>query len=269
MSSDSASASASSAQLEAYNFYRALTRTAANSQVEQPGTEPNFGGSLLYIGELDAHGSAMVIAGNVSGCATLAATADLAAQKQAIRDGSVDFVVTSLDEALRILKNEIRKKATVAVCVGLAPTDVEREMLERGVVPDLVFAELPDEHRGAPKFGFDSHEIQLPQPDRNQACLEWRVAQGAVRWMAKVDAIALECLRPDPSAHRWIRLSPRYCGRSAQGRRVLCCAPELATRIVEGFDAAIRDRAIGTEVSGSLIIGDETKMFRSSPVGPA
>ena len=78
----------------------------------------------------------------LSGCATLAATADLAAQKQAIRDGTVDFVVTSLDEALRILKNEIRKKATVAVCVGWRLLTVEREMLERGVLPDLVFAEL-------------------------------------------------------------------------------------------------------------------------------
>ena len=42
----------------------------------------------------------MVIAGNVSGCATLAATADLAVQKLVIRDGVVDFVITSLDEAL-------------------------------------------------------------------------------------------------------------------------------------------------------------------------
>jgi hypothetical protein len=43
----------------------------------------------------------------------------------------------------------------------------------------------------------------------------------------------------------------------------------LATRIVEGFDAAIRDRAIGTEVWGSLIAGGVTKMFRSSPAGAA
>ncbi|WP_348262686.1 hypothetical protein P8935_23210 [Telmatobacter sp. DSM 110680] len=269
MSSDFASASTNSVPLEAYNFYRALTRTALNPQAERSETEPNFGGSLLYVGELDAHGSAMVIAGNVSGCATLAATADLAAQKQAIRDGTVDFVVTSLDEALRILKNEIRKRATVAVCVGLAPSAVEREMLERGVLPDLVFAGLPNEHRVLPKFGFDAHEIQLPEQDSNQACLEWRVAQGAGRWMANLDAIALECLRLDSYVHRWIRLAPRYCGRGAQGQRALCCEPELAARIVEGFEAAIRGRVIGTEVSGSLSIGGETKMFWLSPAGAA
>ncbi len=51
--------------------------------------------------------------------------------------------MTSLDEALRILKNEIRKRETVAVCVAAAPETVEREMLERGVLPDLLPPALP------------------------------------------------------------------------------------------------------------------------------
>ena len=34
-----------------------------------------------------------------------------------MRDGVIDFLVTSLDEALRILKNEMRKRTAVAVCV--------------------------------------------------------------------------------------------------------------------------------------------------------
>ena len=56
-------------------------------------------------------------AANIAGAASLSATADVATQKQAIRDGVVDFLVTSLDEAARILKNEIRKRQPVAVCV--------------------------------------------------------------------------------------------------------------------------------------------------------
>jgi urocanate hydratase len=263
------SASADPLQLEAYSFYYALTQTAANPSFDIPGSEPNLGGNLLYAGELDSQGSAMVVAGNVAGCATLAATADLAAQRQSIRDGAVDFVVTSLDEALRILKNEIRKKAAVAVCVGLAPSEVEREMLERGVLPDLVFAGLPDKHRNAPQFGFDSHEIQLTRPDRSRAYLEWRVAGPSVRWMAKLDAIALEYLRYDAWAHRWIRLSPRYFGRNTQGQRGLYCDPESAGQIVKGFGTAVQGGAIGTEVSATLIIGGETKLFQFSPSGAA
>ena len=129
--------------LAAYKFYFALTQAmdAERSSGQAPSQdpklepipEPGLGGRLLWAGELDGSGRAIVVAGNISGVATLAATADSNAQKQAIRDGIVDFLVTSLDEALRILKNEIRKRQTVAVCVGSAPDLIQREMLERGV----------------------------------------------------------------------------------------------------------------------------------------
>jgi urocanate hydratase len=99
--------------------------------------ETGLGGKLFYAGELDGEGRALVVAANIAGAASLVATADRAAQKQAIRDGVADCLVNSLDEALRILKNQLRKRETVAVCLGLAPEAVEREMLERGVLPDL------------------------------------------------------------------------------------------------------------------------------------
>jgi urocanate hydratase len=267
-------ASADYLLLQAYHCYAALTQTAThpNHRAEALDAEPNLGGNLLYAGELDVHGCAMVIAGNVAGCATLAATANSAAQKQAIREGTVDFVVTSLDEALRILKNEVRKKATVAVCVGLAPSDIEREMLERGVLPDLVAKGAWDENRGAAKFGVDAREVRCIQPDRSQAFpdrngafLDWRVAQASIRWMSKLDAIALECFRSDVWARRWIRLSPRYCGRSAQGQRLLYCDPDEAALILDGFENAVRDGAIATEISGTLRTGGKTKLFRFFP----
>jgi hypothetical protein len=126
----------------AFNFvshveraYAGLMQTGAARLSAAAGKEPDLGGKLLYAGELDDAGRELVVAGNIAGAASLAASADLSAQKQAIRDGVVDFLVTSLDEALRILKNEIRKHETVAVCVGAAPDAVEREMLERGGLP--------------------------------------------------------------------------------------------------------------------------------------
>src|ERR1700687_4760167 len=94
LASDPAPATSNSLQLEAYGLYCALVRGAASVNAVNRKAEPSLGGKLLYAGELDAHGCAMVIAGNVSGCATLAATADLAVQKLVIRDGVVDFVVT-------------------------------------------------------------------------------------------------------------------------------------------------------------------------------
>src|SRR5512140_2673187 len=80
----------------------------------------NLGGRLLYVGELDEPGSALTVASNIAGGATLAASAQPAALRQALREGVIDFLVNSLDEALRILKNEVRKREPVAVAVSLA-----------------------------------------------------------------------------------------------------------------------------------------------------
>src|SRR5438067_12822783 len=90
-----------------------------------PDSEADLGGKLLYAGELDDDGRALIAAANIGGAASLCATANAREQKQAVRDGIVDFLVTSLDEALRILKNEIRKRTTVAVCIGAPTAEIE------------------------------------------------------------------------------------------------------------------------------------------------
>ena len=265
MASDPASATSDRLQLDACALYRALTSGATSVNGCDQEKEPALGGKLLYAGELDSHGRAMVIAGNVSGCATLATTAEPTVQKLVIRDGVVDFVVTSLDEALRVLKNEVRKRATVAVCVSEAPSIVEREMIERGVLPDLVFAGVPGEERRMPHFGVRSREIRGAERESSQAVITWQVAQAPARWMAKLDETALGCLASDWRAQRWIRLSPRYCGRMAQAQRALYCDPESAEKIIAGFMARVRAGEIETEVAASLLIDGETKLFRLSP----
>src|SRR5580698_3492686 len=88
-------------------------------EAAQPG--PHLGGKLFYAGALTEPACAVTVAANIAGAATLAASDDRHAAKQAMRAGQVDFLVNSLDEALRILKNEIRKRETVAVCVTATP----------------------------------------------------------------------------------------------------------------------------------------------------
>ncbi len=210
-------------------LYAGLLRTA-RAAVDEPG----LGGKLLYAGELDAEGRALLVAANIAGTASLAATADGIAQKQAIRDGVADFLVTSLDEALRILKNEVRKHETVAVCIAADPEVVEREMEQRGVVADLPRLVKGDAGSGV--------------------LLTWRVESAPAQWLPKVDAIILDCLGSDQSfearlARRWLRLAPRYLGRMAQGWRVLRCERELAEQIVASVRSAIDRGDIGAEVS--------------------
>ena len=95
--------------LQVERFYAGLISVA------EWGAQAGLGGKLLYAGQLDGEARALLVAANIAGAASLVATADVTAAKRAMRDGVVDFLVTSLDEALRILKNELRQRQAVAV----------------------------------------------------------------------------------------------------------------------------------------------------------
>jgi urocanate hydratase len=266
---DPAPANADSLQLEAFCLYRALMRGAASACAGEQDAEPNLGGRLLYVGELDVPSRGMVIAGNVAGCATLAVAEDPMVQKLAMRDGVVDFVVTSLDEALRIFKNEIRRRNAVAVSVTAEPDTVEREMLARGVLPDLLFAGGREERRKVCHFGPGEQEVLADMPDASIAWINWQVERAPGQWMQRLDAIAMECLAEDRQASRWIRLGPRYFGRAAQAQRALYCDALPANEILRRFGEAVGSGAIGTEVSMGLRIRDETRVFQFAPAAEA
>jgi urocanate hydratase len=217
------------------------TQSTANS-------EAGLGGKLLYAGELEAAGRALLVAGNIGGAASLAATADQAAQRQAIRDGVADFLVTSLSEALRILKNQIRKRETVAVCIASAPETVEQEMLERGVLPDLLRPanEFPAH---SPFVSQGARQLSPPAMGKDSILLTWRVASAPALWLPKLDAIATDCLQPAAwSARRWLRLSPRYLGRMAQGVRLICCDREFKAGFIGKARTQVERGEIGVPV---------------------
>ena len=232
--------------LRVHGFYVDLV-SAPNARLDfapDLSSEPDLGGKLLYAAELDQEGRALVVASNIAGAASLCATADPAAQKQAVRDGVVDFLVSTLDEALRILKNEIRKRQTVAVCVALPPQALECEMLERGVMPDLL-------RPSADSAEHDRERRQQETPDgvdptSATALVVWTVASAPAQWLPKLDAIAIDCLEPQAgSARRWIRLAPRYLGRLATATRLLALDREFAA----SFIGRVRDRVESGEIA--------------------
>jgi Urocanase Rossmann-like domain len=205
-----------------------------------PDAEPSLGGKLLYAGELGTTARTLLVAANIAGAASLAATADPAAQKQAVRDGVADFLVNSLDEALRILKNEIRKRETVAVCIAVAPAVVEREMRERGIVPDIL---QPLEHEAIAK---------------GNVLLAWSVAANPVKWLPKLDAIAFDSLEEAGAskigaARRWLRLAPRYLGRLGQGVRAMRCEADVADEIKSRVREAVERGVISVAVDVRLV----------------
>jgi urocanate hydratase len=201
--------------------------------------ESGLGGSLFYAGELDEQGRVLVIAANIAGAATLVASADLATQKQAIREAVADFLVNSLDEALRIIKNQLRKRETVSVCVAMAPAAMEREMNERGVAPNLLRHDVPTAPFDKALIDWESKQ-DTTDSTSVPALVIWRVNSPHRKDLAALDAIALECLEAnDWPARRWMRLAPRYLGRTAQDLRLLSTHSEFAARFSERLKGCV------------------------------
>jgi urocanate hydratase len=251
--------------LKVERLYAGLTATASADL----NSEQGLGGELLYAGELDGRGRALLVAGNIAGVATLAATADGAAQKQAVKDGVADFLVTTLDEALRILKNQIRKRETAAVCVAATPEAIEREMLERGVLPDLLRPADDGECKTPSAFTKQgARAIVLPTPGKNSTLLIWQVDEAPALWLPKLDAIALGCLIEDEehedwAARRWLRLAPRYLGRLTKGTRVLRSEEENARKFAARVRDAVKSGEIGVQVR--MNFGDLSGLAEPSP----
>ena len=203
----------------------------------------NLGGILLFAGDFPEPGRVLAVAGNVAGAATLTACADPAALRQAMRQGVIDFLVTSLDEALRILKNEIRKREPVAVAVSIAPETILKEMLGRGVLPDLLPPRLrsaPDDSVLATFLAFFIHQgaqhIEAPPPRPASRLHIWPIPPEYTQRPAAFDALLLEHLPPSShAARRWLRLSPRYLGPEARRLRSLTCDEETASNLIDRF----------------------------------
>lgn len=173
---------------------------------------PEAGGRLVFYAELDRRGMAMAVAANIAGAASLGVDADADRAKLTLRQGFCDFMVNSLDEALRILKNEIRKRQPVAVALVGDPERVVAEMLERGVQPDLVAC------GGLQSEAFIEHGATvLPAAAAiaDTLVVTWSVSCDAAMWLPRVDAIAMESLESAGDARaKWIRLAPRYLQKS-------------------------------------------------------
>src|SRR5207248_1718448 len=104
--------------------------------------EKHFGGELsgklIVSGGMGGMGGAQPLAATMTGAAFLGIDVDPERIKKRLKTGYCDFMVNTLDEALRILKNAVRKKEAVSVGLIGNCADVISELAERGVVPDLL-----------------------------------------------------------------------------------------------------------------------------------
>ncbi|HXT24420.1 MAG TPA: urocanate hydratase [Candidatus Eisenbacteria bacterium] len=95
-------------------------------------------GKLVVTGGIGGMGGAQPLAATMNGAAFLGIDVDPERIKKRLKTGYIDVMVNSLDEALRILKNAVRKAEATSVGLVGNCADVIPELAKRGVVPDLL-----------------------------------------------------------------------------------------------------------------------------------
>jgi urocanate hydratase len=98
----------------------------------------DLSGKLIVSGGMGGMGGAQPLAATMNGAAFLGIDVDPDRIKKRLKTGYCDFMVNTLDEALRILKNAVRKKENVSVGLVGNCADVIPELADRGVVPDIL-----------------------------------------------------------------------------------------------------------------------------------
>ena len=98
----------------------------------------DLAGKLIASGGMGGMGGAQPLAATLNGAAFLGIDVDPERIKRRVKTGYCDVMVNDLDEALRILKNAIRKREATSVGLVGNCADVVPELARRGVVPDLL-----------------------------------------------------------------------------------------------------------------------------------
>src|SRR6266853_1789840 len=98
----------------------------------------DLAGKLVASGGMGGMGGAQPLAATLNGAAFLGIDVDPERIKRRVKSGYCDVMVNDLDEALRILKNAVRKREATSVGLVGNCADLIPELAKRGVLPDLL-----------------------------------------------------------------------------------------------------------------------------------
>jgi urocanate hydratase len=207
---------------------------------------PEWGGALIVACGLGGRGAALALAANIAGGACLVIDERSEVCRAAMRAGACDFVVNTVDEALRALKNQVRQRKPLSVALELGVAPALDELMERGVQPELFAASGFDGpsndgeitaramgmfgERGALLVDFDGSMRGAGAIDAS-ATLDTYARERGLRMESFVFASAQELRAfdakllatlpsPDPR-YRWCTSAPRFFHRERPHRRVV------------------------------------------------
>jgi Urocanase Rossmann-like domain len=213
---------------------------------------PTWGGSLIITLSLNPEGAALSIAANIAGAVSLAIDNNPTHLREVIRTGAADFVVNTLGEAIRAMKNEVRKHAPLSIALNADPFLTLTEIQDRGLTPQLFSTFLtpadltPEQARtltdaahqfqteGAFLIDFTNQPPPIPFTPGNEYLTplltkrNWTLQTFTFDTAATLrafDARALTLLSPerpeDTLRRRWLEASPRILQRQRPPQRSL------------------------------------------------
>jgi urocanate hydratase len=207
-------------------------------------------GLLLACVGFGMEGAEMALATIISGGTFLGIDPSTEHLKAAVRNGACDFMVNTLDESLRVLKNELRKRKALSVGLLGHASAILSAMVERGVQPDLVAEPAASETESARPY----QPALLPFVERGAVSVDAHLGNAGpsgkfveVVWTAssladlrRIDELALRQLPADDSIRRrWLQQAPAYFHRQRPSQRVLGIHSNEVSRLVKALKNAI------------------------------
>lgn len=189
-----------------------------------------FAGKLLLRTELDAEGIAVIVAASVARAASLCIDAEAESLRHGLRAGFCDFVVSHLDEALRILKNELRQGRAVAVGLTADPEACLTAIVDRGLQPDFLSLASRRSQMADILLERGSRLVRTDAPDSHTSMVGWSVTTEPARSLRAIAGIAAGVLDPSrvdtPARSHWLDLSPAWLGRALGPRQCVRLTPQ-------------------------------------------
>ncbi len=166
----------------------------------------------------------------------------------------------SLDESLRTLKNELRKRTALSVGLLGPASKILPAMVERGVQPELIADTSPAESESSPAVdpallslvdrGAWNVGAQTTKSPEHSPLVEvtWTAANAAD--LKRMDSMALERLpAEDEVRRRWLLQAAGCFHRQRPLQRVLGLAPEEFSELMTAFQDAASSGKIQTSAS--------------------
>lgn len=236
-------------QAAVYRNYLQLQSVRAD-RFPSPSTESLAGRLIACVG-FGAEGAELALATTISGGTFLGIDHSSEHLKTAVRNGSCDFMVNTLDESLRVLKNELRRQKALAVGLLGDASQILPAMVDRGVQPDLVADTTPSEndavvslHRPALlqliERGAGTVDIQATKFFPSTGLIEviWTAAN--IADLKRMDMLALEQLpSEDTVRRRWLHQAPGCFHRQRPLQRVLHLRLDELSPLLSAFQNAM------------------------------